>query len=139
MKVKKQDEDTYITEDGEVDFDNGTTSHSFAMGSHAVTASGYILDVDEQEPVNSVKALFIIDPDNDAHDHNMPKEARGNEQKLKAERPNTMQLFITSPVNTGSDDDDDDDYDDPPILNLEDYMKDAATLIASITGLAPAP
>ncbi len=176
VKVEKQDEDTYITEDGkeydvfnvlkgdiypvengyyapvsdgfvdyfavceddEADLDNGTTSHMIGMGSHAVTVSGYIIDVDEQQLVNSVKALFITDPDNDAHDHNMPKDVRGNELASKAGRPNTMQLFTTSPVTIGNDDDDDEDN-NPSTLNLETYMKDADTMIASVSGLAAAP
>ncbi len=123
-------------DDGEVDFDNGTTLYSVGMGSHAITVSGYIIDVDEQQPLNSVKALFITDPDNDAHDHNMPKEVRGNEQASKAGRPNTMQLFTASCVTL---EDSDDDGNNKQTLNLDNYMKEAVALIASVTALTPAP
>ena len=130
-----------VCDDDEVDLDNGTTSYYIDMGSHAITVSGYIIDVDEQQPINSVKALFITDPDNDAHDHNMPKEVRGNELASKAGRPNTMQLFTSSPVTLENDfdEDDDDDDDNAQTLNLDNYMQEAVTLIASVTGLNPAP
>ena len=52
-----------------------------------------------------------------------------------------MQLFTSSPVTLENDfdEDDDDDDDNAQTLNLDNYMQEAVTLIASVTGLNPAP
>ena len=95
-----------------------------------ICLSGYIVDVDEEQPADSIKALFITDSDNDAHDYNMPEEVRGNELKSKAERPNTIQMFRTSAITA---------EETIQTLNLVDYLHDGYTLIATVTGLKPAP
>ncbi|MER2055064.1 MAG: hypothetical protein ABTB30_07225 [Clostridia bacterium] len=168
LKVGKLDENTYITEAGrqydafnvlkgdiypignglyavvddgyidyysvcepeEIDFDHGMDSLLIGNGQHAVTVSGYIADADEEQPADSIKALFITDSDNDAHDYNMPEEARGNELKSKADRPNTIQMFRTSAITV---------EETIQTLNLVDYLHDGYTLIATVTGLKPAP
>ena len=168
LKVEKLDENTYITEAGkqydafnvlrgdiypignglyavvddgyidyysvcepeEIDFDHGSDNLLIGNGQHAVTVSGYIVDVDEEQPADSIKALFITDSDNDAHDYNMPEEVRGNELKSKAERPNTIQMFRTSAITA---------EETIQTLNLVDYLHDGYTLIATVTGLKPAP
>ena len=167
LKVESLDEDTYITEDNqkydafnvlegdlcpvgnglyaavddgyigwyavcdpeEIDFDHGMDGLLIGNGQHAVTVSGYIADLGEVHPADSIKALFVTDSDNDAQAYNMPKETRGNELASKAERPNTIQLFRTSAMTV----------DETETLNLENYLHDGYTLVATVTGLKPAP
>ncbi len=129
----------YLIHDREdLDLDNVETDIMIGNGQHAITVSGYVIDTDEDQPADSVKALFIVDSDNDAKYYNMPKDARGNEIELRAKRPNTMQLFRTTPVTTG-DPDDGDDSDNVTTLNIEGYLKETYTAIAVITGLKAAP
>ena len=120
----------------DLDLDNVRPEIMIGNGAHAITVSGYVIDTGEDQPIDSVKALFIADSDNDAHYYNFPKEVRGNEISSRASRPNTLQLFRTSPVVV------DKGYDDNNIdytLNIEGYMKDTYTAIAVLTGLKPAP
>ena len=135
------EDDGYISysllrEPEDIDFDNVRSLIMIGNGAHAITVSGYVIDTGEDQAIDSVKALFIADSDNDAHYYNMPKEVRGNEISSRALRPNTMQLFRTSPVVV------DKGYDDGNIdytLNIEGYMKETYTAIAVLTGLKPAP
>ncbi len=64
-------------------------------------------------------------------------DARGNEIALRTTRPNTMQLFRTSPVTTFDGDDDDDS--NSITLNIEGYLEETYTAIAVMTGLKASP
>ena len=136
------DDDGYISyfvvhDPDELDSDNVETNIIIGNGAHAITVFGYVLDTDEAQPTDSVKALFIVDSDNDADYYNIPGDARGNELALRAARPNTMQMFRTSPVTTFGDDNDDDSK--GITLNIEGYLKETYTAIAVMTGLKALP
>ena len=120
----------------EVDFDHADTRIMLGNGEHAITVFGYVIDTEEERPADSVKALFIVDSDNDAGCYNMPEDARGNEISSRTARSNTMQMFRTSPVTTfgGTD-----DGNDNTTLNIENYLKGTYTIIAVLTGLEAAP
>lgn len=138
------DEDGYITyslihDPKDLDLDNAESHVMIGNGAHAITVSGYVIDTGEDQPIDSVKALFIADSDNDAHYYNMPKEARGNEIASRASRPNTFQLLRTSPIAIYDGDDDDDSKNQQYTLNIEGYLKETYTAIAVMTGLKPAP
>jgi hypothetical protein len=119
-----------VCDKDDIDLDNGQDDLIIGYGQHAITVSGYVIDVDESQPEDSVKALFITDSDNDAHYYNMTADVRGNELKSKAERPNTMQLFRTSSITADN---------DAKTLNITGYISDGNTLISTVSGLKPAP
>ena len=121
----------------DLDLDNVRPEIMIGNGAHAITVSGYVIDTGEDQPIDSVKALFIADSDNDAHYYNFPKEVRGNEISSRASRPNTLQLLRTSPAPLYEPYEDGEDI--HYTLNIEGYMKDAYTAIAVLTGLKPAP
>ena len=120
----------------EIDFSDADTIIVLGNGEHAITVFGYVVDTDEDQPADSVKALFIVDSDNDADYYNMPKDARGNEIALRTARPNTMQLFRTSPVTAFCSTD---DGNDSTTLHIEGYLKETYTVIAVLTGLKASP
>lgn len=114
----------------DIDLDNGQEEITVGYGQHAITVAGYVIDVDETQPADSIKALFVTDSDNDAHYYNMTGDVRGNELKSKAERPNTIQMFRTAAVSSDG---------DIKTINLIGYISDGNAPIASVTGLKPAP
>ena len=55
-----------VHDEKDIVLDSENSTISTGAGAHAITVYGYVLDTDEDQPENSIKALFIADSDNDA-------------------------------------------------------------------------
>lgn len=93
-------------------------------GQHALTVTGYVMNLSEADPAARIHALLLADSDNDA------KIFRPDQSSMRREdRPNTYTLYPAEVINT----------EHGKTVSLKGYLPNDQVLLYSLTVLMPAP